>query len=135
MTINIELRDEQAARLDRFATGIRKTRSEATAQLIEEGFRHAEFPTIEFRDSVIGREAYLVGTRLAVWQILMIAEGYGLDVNATAAHLHLDEDQVSRALGYAANYESEIRHALEENRAVTSEQLGASLSLHLFEVR
>jgi hypothetical protein len=31
MTINVELRDEQAARLDRFATGLRKSRVEATA--------------------------------------------------------------------------------------------------------
>jgi len=87
MTINVELRDEQAARLDRFASALHKSRGEATAQLIEEGLRHAEFPAIEFRDSLPGREAYLVGSRLPVWQVLMIAKAYGMDASLTAQHL------------------------------------------------
>lgn len=127
MTINIELREEQAARLDRFAMLLRKSRSEATEQLIEEGLRHAEFPAIEFRDSAVGREAYLVGSRLAVWQVWMIAEGYQWEVGATAQHLQIDHDHISQALRYAETFESEIRHALDENRAVTPDCLRASL--------
>jgi uncharacterized protein (DUF433 family) len=127
MTISVELRDEQAARLDRFATGLRKSRGEATAQLIEEGLRHAEFPGIEFRDSVRGREAYVVGSRLAVWEVLMVADGYGLDVSSTAQHLRLDHDLVSQALRYASTFDSEVRPALDENRAITPEKLRAAL--------
>ena len=127
MTINVELRDEQEARLDRFANGLRKSRGEATEQLIEEGLRRAEFPAIEFRDSVVDREAYVVGSRLAVWQVLMIAEGYGLEVGATARHLQLDHDRVSQALRYASTFEFEVRRALAENRAITPEKLRASL--------
>ena len=37
-TIDIELPDDQAARLDRYARSVSKTPREATAQLIEEGF-------------------------------------------------------------------------------------------------
>jgi uncharacterized protein (DUF433 family) len=127
MTINVELRDEQAARLDRFATGLRKSRGEATAQLIEEGLRHAEFPCVEFRDSVVGREAYVVGSGLGVWEVLMIAEGYGLETGPTAQHLQLDHDRVSQALRYASTFEAEVRRALDENRAITPEKLRASL--------
>ncbi|MBK9168314.1 MAG: transcriptional regulator [Bryobacterales bacterium] len=127
MTINVELRDDQAARLDRFATSLRKSRGEATAQLIEEGLRHAEFPAIEFRDSLVGRQAYVVGSRLAVWEVSMIAEGYGLEVAATAQHLQLDHDRVSQALRYASVFESEVREALAENRAITLDNLRASL--------
>lgn len=127
MTINVELRDEQAARLDRFATGLRKTRDEATAQLIEEGLRHAEFPAIDFRDSAVGRQACVVGSGLAVWEVRMVAEGYGLDARKTAAHLRLDPDCVSQALRYASAFEPEIRSALDENRAITPEKLRASL--------
>jgi len=94
MTINAELRDERAARLDRFATGLHKSRGEATAQLIEEGLRHAEFPAIEFRDSAAGRQAYVVGSGLAVWEVLMVAEGYGLEFGATVQHLRIDRDHV-----------------------------------------
>ncbi|MBL8290329.1 MAG: hypothetical protein JNN08_00760 [Bryobacterales bacterium] len=127
MTINVELRDEQAARLDRFATGLRKSRVEATAQLIEEGLRRAEFPAIEFRDSAAGRQAYVVGSGLAVWEILMVAEGYGLDPDSTAQHLQLDRDRVSQALRYASAFESEVLQALDENRSMTAEKLRASL--------
>lgn len=127
MTISVELRDEQAARLDRFATGLRKSRGEATAQLIEEGLRHAEFPGIEFRDSMAGREPYVVGSRLAVWEVLMIAEGYGLEVGPTAEHLQLDHGRVAQALRYASAFEPEVRCALDENRAITPEKLRASL--------
>lgn len=127
MTINIELRDEQAARLDRFATGLRKSRVEATAQLIEEGLRRAEFPAIEFRDSAAGRQAYLVGSGLAVWEVVMVAEGYGLDPDSTAQHLQIDRDRVSQALRYALAFEPEVRQALNENRSITAERLRASL--------
>lgn len=127
MTIHVELRDEQAARLDRFATGLRKSRGEATAQLIEEGLRHSEFPGIEFRDSVVGREAYVVGSSLAVWEVLMIAEGYALNVSSTVQHLQLDQGLVSQALRYASTFEFEVRRALGENRAITPEKLRASL--------
>ena len=127
MTINVELRDEQAARLDQFANGLRKTRGEATAQLIEEGLRHAEFPAIEFRDSAAGRQAYVVGSGLAVWEVLMVANGYGLDPVATAHHLQLYRELVAQALRYASAFESEIHGALEENRAITAEKLRGSL--------
>lgn len=127
--INVELRDEQAVRLDRFATGLCKSRGEATAQLIEEGLRHAEFPAIEFRDSLVGRQAYLVGSRLAIWEVLMIAEGYGLDVSATAQHLQLEQERASQALRYASAFEAEVRYALEENRSISAEKLRASLPL------
>ncbi|MBL8233397.1 MAG: hypothetical protein JNL98_33180 [Bryobacterales bacterium] len=127
MTIHVELRDEQAARLERFATGLRKTRDEATAPLIEEGLRRAEFPAVEFRDSAAGRQAYVVGTGLAVWEVLMVAEGYALDVGETSKHLRLDRDVVSEVLRYAAAFESEVRAALNENRALTAETLRAAL--------
>lgn len=114
MTINIELRDD-------------KTRSEAAAQLIKEGLRHAEFPAVEFRDSAAGRQAYLVGSGLAVWEVRMVAEGFRLDVGETAKHLRLDRDYVSQALRYASAFESEVRIALDQNRAMTPEKLRAVL--------
>jgi hypothetical protein len=86
-TIDIEMPDEQATRLARFAMRVHKSPREATAQLIEEGLRHAEFPAVEFRDSDSGRQAYVVGPSLAVWEVAMFDESYGHRAEQTAAHL------------------------------------------------
>ena len=86
-SIDLQLPDEQAARLDSFARAVHKSRNEATAQLIEEALRHEDFPAVEFRDSASGRQAYVVGSGLAVWEVLMVAADYDLDPARTAAHL------------------------------------------------
>jgi predicted transcriptional regulator len=64
--IDLELPDEQAARLDRVAMAMRKPRREATAQLIKEALRHEGFPCIEFRGSMASRQACVTGSGLAV---------------------------------------------------------------------
>lgn len=115
--------DEQAARLDRFAGRLHKTRGEATAQLIEEALRHDEFPDVEFRDSPVGRQAYVVGSGLAVWEVLMIAESYEMDPARTANHLRWPEGRVEKVLEYARAYAGEVNGALAENDAVTETDL------------
>jgi hypothetical protein len=114
-TIDIEMPDEQAARLDRFATSVHKSPREATAQLIEEGLRHAEFPAVEFRDSDSGRQAYVVGSSLAVWEVAMIDESYGHSAEQTAAHLRWPLTRVELVLAYTRTYQQEIASALQEN--------------------
>ncbi len=121
--IGLELPDEQAARLDRFASSVRKSRGEATAQLIEEALRHEEFPAVEFRDSTRGRQAYVVGSTLAVWEVLMVAETYALDAARTAAHLGWPRQRAEGVLAYARAYSPEVAAALAENDAVSEEEL------------
>ena len=125
--IDIEMPDEQAARLDRFAMSVHKNPREATAQLIEEGLRHAEFPAVEFRDSDSGRQAYVVGSSLAVWEVVMINESYGRSVEQTAAHLRWPVARVEAVLAYARTYEQEIAAALQANRSVSPQDLQRSL--------
>ena len=57
----------------------------------------------------------------------MVAEAYGLEVDATAHHLRLDHDRVFQALRYASTFEAEVRRELDENRAMTPEKLRVSL--------
>jgi hypothetical protein len=125
--IDIEMPDEQAARLDRFAMRVHKSPREATAQLVEEGLRHAEFPAVEFRDSDSGRQAYVVGSSLAVWEVVMIDESYGHSAEQTAAHLRWPPTRVEPVLAYARTYQQEIAAALEENRSVSPPDLQRSL--------
>jgi hypothetical protein len=126
-TIDIEMPDEQAARLDRFAMSVHKSPREATAQLIEEGLRHAEFPAVEFRDSDSGRHAYVVGSSLAVWEVAMIDESYGHSAEQTAAHLRWPLSRVELVLAYARTYPREIAAALHENRSLAPQDLQRSL--------
>jgi hypothetical protein len=126
-TIDIEMPDEQAARLDRFAMSVHKSPREATAQLIEEGLRHAEFPAVEFRDSESGRQAYVVGSSLAVWEVAMIGESYGHSAEQTSAHLRWPLSRVELILGYARTYPQEIAAAIKGNRSVSSQDLERSL--------
>src|ERR1700677_4721240 len=106
---------------------VHKSPREATAQLIEERLRHAEFPAVEFRDSDSGRQAYVVGSSLAVWEVVMVNESYGHSAQRTAAHLRWPLTRVEPVLAYARTYQQEIAGALQENRSVSPPDLRRSL--------
>ncbi len=72
--LSLRLKDDQIERLARAARRLGRTPSETAALLLEESLREREFTFIEFRDSPVGRQAYLKGTRLAVWQVTALAE-------------------------------------------------------------
>ena len=114
--VSLRLRDEQVERLQRAARQLGRTLSEAAALLLEEGLRQREFAFIEFRDSAVGRQAYLQGTRLAVWQVAWLARDFDGDAaRVAAAHLELPVTQVMTALNYAAAYPDEIEAAIEDS--------------------
>lgn len=115
--ISLTLADDQAARLQRAAQSLGRTPDEAATLLLEEALRERDFPFIEFRDSAAGRQPYLQGTRLAVWQVALIARGFNGDIAQTATYLSLEEYQVRAVLNYAAAYAEEIEAAIQENDA------------------
>jgi hypothetical protein len=99
------------------------TASDASARLVEEGLRRSEFAFIDFRDSAAGRQAYLQGSTLAVWEVLLLIRGYNGDVAATARHLHWPGAKVQAAMHYAEAFPEEIDEALAENDATGFEAL------------
>jgi len=98
--MSLRLNDDQAARLERTARSLGKTPAQAAILLLEEALREREFPCITFRDSAFGRQAFLQGTRLAVWQVAGVARSLGGDVQQVAAA-----------------YPDEIQAAIEDNEA------------------
>jgi hypothetical protein len=94
------------------------TPSHTSARLVEEGLRRSEFAFIDFRDSAIGRQAYIQGSSLAVWEVMMVARGYHNDAAAVAGHLEWQEAKVKAAFNYAAAFPAEINDALAENDAM-----------------
>lgn len=115
--IKFRLGDERLERLHRVARAMNRAPGEAAATLVEEGLRLREFPGIEFRDTAIGRQAYIRGTRLPIWQIALIAADYDDDVSAIAAHLSLTNSEVALAVAYTRVYRNEIDAAIADNEA------------------
>ncbi|TRT45902.1 MAG: transcriptional regulator [Microcystis aeruginosa Ma_QC_C_20070703_M131] len=116
--VSTRLPDHTAERLKRLARRLGKTPSETGAILIEESLRESEFPYIEFRHSPLGRQPYLKNSSLALWEVIQIAQSYGLDEEKTAAHFHRPLEWVRSALLYAEAYRSEVQTAISDAQAM-----------------
>jgi hypothetical protein len=121
--ISMRLPAESGNRLKRMASRHGWTASDASARLVEEGLRRSEFAFVDFRDSAAGRQAYIQGSSLAIWEILLLVRSYRADVAAVAAHLQWPEARVHAAVNYAKAFPGEIDGALAENEAVGFEVL------------
>lgn len=106
------------ARLGRISRRFGKRPSETAAVFSEEAPRMAEHPFIDFRASMAGRQAYVKGSGLAVWEVAMVARDYGGDAEKVAAHLRWPLSQVQAALTYAGDHADEIDAALADNDAM-----------------
>lgn len=112
--LSLRLQESQVRALERAARRLGRTPSQTAALMLDEALRQAEHPFIEFRNSSVGRQAYIQGTRLAVWQVAATAEDYGGDAAHTAEHLGVRTEQASAALRYASTYPQQIRTALDD---------------------
>jgi predicted transcriptional regulator len=121
--VSARLPEETVERLKRFARRLGKTPSETGAMLIEESLRQEEFALIDFRNSPVGRQAYLANSGLAVWEVMMVAQDYNLDVEAVAHHFQKPTAWVMAAFNYAATYPDEIRLAMEDSDAMSVKAL------------
>ena len=93
------------------------TASDASARLVEEGLRRSEFAFLDFRDSTIGRQAYIQGSSLTVWEVMLLVRSYKNDLQAVARHLRWPKARVQAAVNYARAFPAEINEALAENNA------------------
>ena len=96
----------------RQARAARTSKSDLVARYVIEKSLETEFPGISFRDSLSGREAYLTGHRVAVWEVLVVYEETK-SVEKTAVYFHWPRVLVTRALAYAKVFSEEIRGSRE----------------------
>jgi len=115
IVISMRLPTESGQRLKRIAKRHGWTASDASARLVEEGLRRSEFAFIDFRNSPVGRQACMQGSTLAVWEVMLLVQGYKGDVRATAKHLHWPAAKVQAAVRYAQAFPEEINDAMAEN--------------------
>ena len=96
------------------------SKSNLVARYVMEKSLENEYPGISFRDSLSGREAYLSGHRVAVWEVVEVYETLK-SIEKTAAHFRWAPVLVKRALAYARSFSAEIqRSSREERHAVSS---------------
>jgi hypothetical protein len=114
-------------RLKRLAHRHGWTASDASARLVEEGLRRSEFAFIDFRDSPVGRQAYIQGSTLAVWEVVLLLRACKNNVSAVATHLRWAETKVKAALNYTEAFPDEINRALSENDSADFETLKRQL--------
>src|SRR5579871_5977644 len=112
--VTVRLAEPIADELRFIARREHRSVSEIGARFIEEGLRQNRFPHIEFRSFNGERHACIQGA-LQVWQLIMVAKDYGMDVQQVASHLCLRPEEVQAALNYYKAYPAEIDEALEEN--------------------
>ena len=85
------------------------------AQFIAEGLRTARFPGIEFRNTPLGRMAYLKNSRLAIWLLRELVHQTG-SVTKLAELLDRSAVQLEGALLYAKTFPEELDAAARLNK-------------------
>ncbi|MGB8259984.1 MAG: hypothetical protein WCE75_06525 [Terracidiphilus sp.] len=116
--VSMRLPAASAERLKRMARRHGWTASDTSARLVEEGLRRQEFALIDFRDSPIGRQAYIEGSRLTIWQMADLLRAYKQDAGAVAKHLEWPVHKVQAAVNYIEAFPDEIAEQLAEYDAI-----------------
>jgi hypothetical protein len=95
---------------------------------VEEGLRRSEFAFLDFRDSPVGRQAYIQGSTLAIWEVVLLLRSYSGDIMAVAKHLGWPESKVLAAVNYSEAFPEEVKEAIAENDSTTFEDLKRMLA-------
>jgi uncharacterized protein (DUF433 family) len=125
--VSLRVSEEQAEQLKRKARQLGRTPSETGAMLLDEALRRDEFAFINFRDSPVGRQAHVLGSRLAVWQVVSIVGTFDGDIEGAAEHLAWPSLKVRAAMVYAAAYPEEIKNAIGDSEACDARVLARTL--------
>ena len=121
--VRVQLKPKDQDLLQRRADSLGVSVEQAAAILLQEKVREMVFPELEFRDSAVGRQVYVKGERLTVWQVVMVARDFGADAVGVAEHLETDPKAMEAALAYAAAYPEEIDPILDYVESFTFEDL------------
>ncbi len=121
--VSMRLPAESGKRLKRMANRHGWTPSDAVRAWWRKACadRNLDSSTFEIRPA--GRQAYLQGSTLAVWEVMLLVHSYKKDVSAVARHLKRPEVKVQAAVNYAGAFPGEINQAMAENDATDFETL------------
>jgi hypothetical protein len=114
-TLSVKLSPEERKDLNELSRCKRTPPTTLGAQFIAEGIRAARFPGIEFRNTALGRMAYLKNSRLAIWLLRELVRQAG-SVKKVAALIGRSAVQLEGALHYAKAFPEELEAAARLNK-------------------
>lgn len=112
--VSLRLSSQESERLRRRSRLLGRSVSETAAVFLTEKLREEDFPFIEFRASPLGRHAYLKGTSLAVWEVVLVGRRLGMRPDRVAHYLEWPEAKVRAAFAYAEANRDELGSLVEE---------------------
>src|ERR1041385_7719445 len=122
-TLGVRLPQETSEAIRRISANRGRTPSDLLAEYAEEISRRERFCHVEFRDTPLGRMAYIEGTRSAVWLITDLVRQNKGNVRKVAALHGWSETRVQAAANYAAAFPDEIEPLIERARNMTEKTL------------
>ena len=114
--ISLRVAAEVKFELERIARRFGTSPATLGADYVTQGVRMAKHPSIEFRQTPIGRMAYVRGVRLPVWLAVQTVEESGGDADKAAKLLRLPVLLLRAALAYARDFPEEIAADNEAGR-------------------
>jgi hypothetical protein len=78
---------------------------------------------LDFRDSPAGRQAYIQGSSLAIWEVMLLLRSYKGNAKDVAKHLKWPEAKVRAALNYSEAFPGEVNEAMAENDSTDFDSL------------
>lgn len=113
-----------AESIEQLAAATHRPTDAIIVQIVDEGLRLRRHPGVEFRDTAFGRRPYVVGSRLGVWDVVLIWKAHQEDRGATLRYLdHFTEWQLEAALGYYKEFPTEVEGYIRESRLTPKEML------------
>jgi hypothetical protein len=106
------IEEDHAALLARQARRRHLEVSTLSSLYLKEKALEEEFPGLGFRDSAGGRETYVLGHRVAVWEVAEV-QRETKSVNKTASHFRWPVALVRCALAYAKAFPKEVAEQRE----------------------
>jgi uncharacterized protein (DUF433 family) len=121
---SIPLNTDLARSVEQLAAETHRSPDDVIAQIVDEGLRVRRHPGIEFRDTAFGRRPYVVGSRLGVWDVVLIWKAHQENCAATLQYLDpFVEWQLEAALGYYREFPDEVEETIRESRMTPEEIL------------
>lgn len=106
-TLSIRVTDETRGWLERFAMQ-RGSAGGAAARLLDEARRREEFPAVDFRDTPLGRVAYIHGTRIQMALARRQAIEWKFRPEKLARHYGWPLWKAESAVAYIKEFDAEL---------------------------